>query len=164
MHGKHNNNNNITIKTNICISIMFMSKYVLSFRISNNETELTTTRDFIRRNFSGSQRFSPTDLVIVTWDRVSSYENGTAEVWLLQIVTCVICWIRMCITRNLISGVPYEFTGCILYFMVTHTRCAAMILYSLYCRTHIKKFWPRMEARHMLCSHMMILRGTNMTQ
>ena len=73
-----------------------MSKYHLSFRLSNNETELTTARKFIRRYFSGSRRFSPSDLVIVTWDRVSSYENGTLEVWLLHDYYIIIIILLCC--------------------------------------------------------------------
>ena len=59
-----NNNNNI----------------IFSFRMSNDDIELTNASYFIRRYFLNSNFFSPTDLFIVTWDRVSSFENGAAEV------------------------------------------------------------------------------------
>ena len=50
------------------------------YRTSSDETELENIGRLIRRYFLGATRFSPSGLVIVTWDRVSHYDEGIDQV------------------------------------------------------------------------------------
>lgn len=56
---------------------MAMHKYC---RVSKNETERQSIGQFIRRFFIDSYRYFPSELVLVTWDRVGYYNNGTEKV------------------------------------------------------------------------------------
>ena len=44
------------------------------------ETELETIARLIRKFFFNSGRFYPSDLIVVTWDRVGPYSNGIEQV------------------------------------------------------------------------------------
>lgn len=50
-------------------------------RISNNETQIEAVGQLIRRFFYDSGRFSPSDMLIVTWDRVGPYNGGSDQVY-----------------------------------------------------------------------------------
>lgn len=47
--------------------------------------ELEIVGRLIKRFFVNSGRFSPSELIIVTWDRVGPYRNGTEQVCMLML-------------------------------------------------------------------------------
>ncbi len=49
-------------------------------RVSSVESELVDVSRSIRRFFLDSGQFNPSYLLIVTWDRVGPYRNGTKQV------------------------------------------------------------------------------------
>lgn len=62
----------------LCSNVI--TSYFTLCRVSSNLTELKNVSRIIRRFFLESRRYTPTHLVIVTWDRVGSYNNGTHQV------------------------------------------------------------------------------------
>lgn len=49
-------------------------------RISNTETELGVIAQLVRRFFFDRDQFTPSDLVVITWDRVTNFDGGTDQV------------------------------------------------------------------------------------
>ena len=66
--------NSVACNTCSSFTIHFLS------RMSKNQTELRTIGWYVRRFFFDSSRFSPSNLLVVTWDQVGYYHNGTKQV------------------------------------------------------------------------------------